>query len=165
MCIRKQKIFTVRSLLVLLILVFAFHCVSEAIDNKGKIGIGLNYPGVGIRYGLTKKFTLEAKGQFGSDISLGGLRVYYNFKSPERINLFGGLEGDYVNFKGEKSEGTGYVTEVFLGGEYFTTKRLALQLDFGPAFISLTDKNTQVKQEGVEYVVNFGINYYFGGAQ
>ncbi len=73
------------------------------------------------------------------------------------------MEGDFVTFKGDDSKGTGIAGELFVGGEYFFAKSFSVQLDLGPAFISLKDtKDTSESVSGLEYVVNFGINYYFG---
>lgn len=145
----------------LLALIAVLFMVCSSAESR--LGIGLNYPGIGIRYEMSYNSLIELKGQFGSDITLAGLRGYYNLKQITPTKLFAGIEADYITFKGEKSEGSGYAAEIFFGGEYFLTSRLALQLDLGPAFISLTDKKTSVKQDGIEVVVNIGINYYFGG--
>ena len=50
---------------------------------------------------------------------------------------------------------------VDVGAGYFVNKKLAIQLDLGPAFISLTDSEYSESVSGIEYVVNFGMNYYF----
>lgn len=129
---------------------------------KGDFGVGLNYPGLGVRYFLCDKISLEGKGQFEKDIFVGGLRGYYYFKPEAKVLPFIGLEADFVSFKGEESKGIGFAGELFVGGEYFFAKKLSLQLDFGPAYIFLKDKDTSEDVGGIEYVVNFGINYYFG---
>lgn len=130
---------------------------------KGDLGIGINFPGIGVRYFLSDKISLEVKGQIEKDIFVGGLRGYYYFKSKEKLLPFVGLEADFVTFKGDESEGTGFAGEIFVGGEYFFAKSFSVQLDLGPAFISLKDtKDTSESVNGLEYVVNFGINYYFG---
>jgi len=129
---------------------------------KGSFAAGINYPGLSLRYGLSKSLVFEGKYQTGEGISLYGPRVYYMFsRSSRTIVPFIGGGFDLVSFKGEVSEGTGFVMELFGGGEYFVNDRLSFQLDIGPAFINLTDKNYSIGQAGVEYVVNFGINYYF----
>jgi YHS domain-containing protein len=93
---------------------------------------------------------------------VAGLRGNYYFRSEPGYGLFAGLEADYVSFKGEVSDGTGIAVEPFVGGEYFFAKDLSLQLDFGPALLMLQDKNvTNASVNGLEYVVNFGVNYYF----
>lgn len=94
---------------------------------------------------------------------VGGLRGYYYFSPQAKYLLFVGLKGDFVTFKGEDSKGTGFAGELFVGGEYFFVKSFSFQLDLGPALISLEDtKDTTESVSGLEYVVNFGINYYLG---
>ena len=130
---------------------------------KGDIGVGVNFPGISARYFLSNKISMEAKAQFEKNIVVGGLRGYYYFKSVEKLLPFVGLEADLVTFTGDESKGTGFAGEVFVGGEYFFAKSFSVQLDLGPAYISLKDtKDTTESVSGLEYVVNFGINYYFG---
>ncbi|MDD5686924.1 MAG: hypothetical protein PHE88_03710 [Elusimicrobia bacterium] len=143
------------------ILFFASFVFGEV--SKGDLGIGVNYPGVGVRYFLSNKISLEVKGQFDKDIVIGGLRGYYYFKSVDKLLPFAGLETNFVTFTGDDSKGTGFAGEVFVGGEYFFAKSFSVQLDLGPAYVSLKDtKDTTESVSGLEYVVNFGINYYFG---
>ncbi|HAX61226.1 MAG TPA: hypothetical protein DCX95_01505 [Elusimicrobia bacterium] len=130
---------------------------------KKDIAVGLNFPGLGVRYFLSDKISLEGKGQIEKDIFVGGLRGYYYFSPAAKYLLFAGLEGDFVTFKGDESEGNGIAGELFVGSEYFFAKGFSVQLDLGPAYISLKDtKDTSESVDGLEYVVNFGINYYFG---
>ncbi|MFA5857890.1 MAG: hypothetical protein WC955_02375 [Elusimicrobiota bacterium] len=129
---------------------------------KGDIGLGLNYPGVGVRYFLSDKISLELKSQSENNIILGGFRGYWYFRPIKTILPFAGVEVDYASFKGNNSEGTGITGEVFAGIEHFFVKSFSVQLDFGPAIVSLTDKGSSESVNDLEYVVNFGINYYFG---
>jgi len=129
---------------------------------KGDLGIGVNYPGVGVRYFLSNKVSLELKGQIEKNIVVGGLRGYYYFKSEEKFLPFAGLEADFITFKGNDSKGTGLAGELFIGGEYYFNKKFSFQLDLGPALVSLKDKDTSESVNGLEYVVNFAVNYYFG---
>lgn len=137
---------------------------AEERPAQGKMGVGLNYPGASIKYlNLPGKWAVELKGQFGDDIVVVGPRGYYYFSSAGKAELFCGLEADYISFKGDNSEGSGLAGEVFVGGEYFVTPNLTIELDFGPAYISLKDSDTKEEESVVEYVVNAGITYYFGG--
>ena len=152
--------------LVLFCLLFSTALLCDYIYGevaKSDFGIGVNYPGLGARYFLSDKISLEAKGQIEKDIFVGGLRGYYYFSPKAKYLLFAGLEGDFVTFKGDESKGTGFAGEIFVGSEYFFNKKFSVQLDLGPAYISLKDtKDTTESVSGLEYVVNFGINYYFG---
>lgn len=140
-----------------------FISKAQAIDLNGRLGVGLNYPGVNVKYGITPKVAIEARGQFEKNITLFGPRFYYNFSSNKIMNLFLGGEADWIKFKGEISKGSGFAVETFVGGEYFLTKNLSLTTDIGPAYISLKDADGKKSSEGIEYVVNVGVNYYFGG--
>lgn len=130
--------------------------------EKGDIGIGVNYPGVSVKYFTSDKLALELKGQAEKNIVIGGLRGYYYFSTGKKFLPFAGLEADFISFKGLDSKGTGFAAELFVGGEYFFGKKLSLQMDMGPAFVSLADKKTHISGRGLEYVVNFAINWYFG---
>lgn len=151
-----------RKLLLLSILFLTFSVPPCAGLNNGDFGIGINYPGIGIRYFFSNKISLEGKGQFDKDIVVGGLRGYYYFSSENKVMFFTGIESDFISFKGDVSKGNGYVGELFIGGETFFANNLSIQLDIGPAFIFLKDKDTSLKADGIDVIVNFGINYYFG---
>jgi len=149
-----------------LVLVFCLLCVcpfpSYGEPGRGDVALGVNFPGFGARCFLSDRTALELKGQFETNAMVGGLRGYYYFSRKSKCPLFAGLEGDYVKFKGDSSKGTGLAAELFVGGEYFFAKRLSFQLDLGPTLVSLDDKDTSESVNGLEYVANFGINYYFG---
>ena len=78
------------------------------------------------------------------------------------FSLWGG-EGDYVRFDTDDISGKGYVVYLFAGGEHFLTRRLTVSLDIGPAFIGLEGESSRVSVDGIEYVVNVGVNFYFRG--
>ncbi|MDI6792246.1 MAG: hypothetical protein QME81_05185 [bacterium] len=128
-------------------------------------GVGANFPGVGLKYGINSQNTLEIRTQFGKDILVIGPRYYRNLNPEGQTVVFLGGEADYLSFKGEASEGSGFVLEAFVGGEYFTTPNLGLSLDIGPAYISLKDKDTSESEGGVDFVTNLGLTYYFGGGK
>ena len=143
-------------------LIIIFPVFAYGDSSEGKIGVGLNYPGMSVRYFLSDITSLELKGQYEQDILVLGSRFYYYFDCKSEVLLFGGIEGDYVSFKGEESQGNGFACELFVGLEYFFTKKLSFQMDIGPAWIYLADRNyTSVTVAGFEYVVNLGFNYYF----
>jgi len=139
-----------------------FACRLQANDRKGKVNIGLNYPGVSFRYGLGEKLAIEIKGQFDSDITVIGPRVCYYFSSlTYGIVIFTGLESNVIFFKGDESEGKGLAEEVFLGAEYFINKKLSLSCDTGPALIILSDNDTYESDLTTQIIVNISVNYYF----
>ncbi len=129
---------------------------------QGTLGVGLNIPGFGLRYFFSEHYSGEVRGQFEKDIFVAGLRVSRYFGPVTQVLPYVGVEADYVSFKGDISRGSGYALEVLGGGEYFVwQKQVSIQLDFGPALIGLSDNDNDVSGRGIEFVVNFGINYYF----
>jgi len=137
-------------------------CLPFFLDaEQGNFALGLNYPGISLKAFIFPRSALELRHQSAEDVSVTGLRNYFYFSRNFPAALFCGLEGDVITFEGESSEGTGFAAELFFGGEYFFAGPFALQLDFGPAVIDLTDADTEENVNGVEFVVNFGINYYW----
>ena len=135
-------------------------------ERAGSAALDLNYPGVGVRYFLQNQSALEARGQFLGGTKLGGARFYQyltdEYQKMHGLDLFLGLEADYISFKGNSAVGTGAAGEFFVGGEYFFSRALSLQVDGGPAYMSLKDTGTSLGVSRFDVVVNFGINLYFG---
>lgn len=134
--------------------------------EKGRWAAGINYPGVGVRYFTSDLVAIEAKAQAESEAKVFGGRLY-RYLTPDHsgIHLFVGLEADYVLYDGKFSKGSGYAFEAFAGGEFFFARSLSFQMDAGPAYVTLEDDVSELNVGGIEYVVNFGINYYFGGTK
>ena len=130
--------------------------------GKGTFAAGLNYPGLGFKYFLSDDYALEVKGQGQNGDDVAGLRGYRYFRPDSKVFLFVGVEADYVRFRGAVGQGSGYGGEVFGGAEYFVAAHVGVQADIGPAYVSLRDAATALSADGIEYVMNVGINYYFG---
>ena len=136
--------------------------VTDGGFSQGTFGVGLNFPGLGLRYFFSDHYSGEIRGQFEKDVFVVGPRVSRHFAPVTQVLPYVGVEADFVSFKGDISRGTGYALAVFAGGEYFIwPKQVTVQLDFGPALIGLSDNDYDVSVSRVEFVVNFGINYYF----
>ena len=153
-----------------IIFIILFLCIAassiqaEELPMASRLGVGLNYPGISLRYWF-KRCGIEVKGQFGEDIQIYGLRWYKGVFGSHNPVIYLGLEGDYIGFKGDESKGTGGAYEVFLGGELLIKKPITINIDIGPSFIVLKDKDTSEIQSGFDIICNIGINYYFGGTQ
>ncbi len=158
MCCNKLRI----SLFILSI--FVWTCSRQADEMKGMLSIGAQYPGLNVRYFVSDKVSMELKGMYETDATALGLRGSYYFNSGTKYVFFTGLEADYVTFKGEVSEGSGFALEPFVGIEYFFGKNISFQADFGTALINIEDKNIVAASiTGLEYVVNIGINFFLKG--
>ena len=73
------------------------------------------------------------------------------------------MEEDYFSFDRDSSDGTGYAFSIVVGGEYFFRKNFSFQMDFGPGWIKADNSNTDNDESGIDIVINFGLNWYFGG--
>lgn len=134
--------------------------LASSIDKK--IGVGINYPGFGLKYRINSKDTVEIKTQFEKDILAIGTRYYYNFSIRDKLVLFCGGEVDGLRFRGRVSDGNGIAILTFIGGEYLTAPDFGVSLDIGPAYLSLKDKDTNERENGIDFVMNIGLTYYFG---
>lgn len=131
---------------------------------KGALNLDLNYPGAALRYFVADGKALEILGQFQKDISVGGLR-YYSYPASLRqggLCPYFALEADYVDFKGAYSKGSGLGGGAFAGAEYFLGSRVSVQTDLGALYLSVKDKETSLSEGGLEFVLNVGVNIYFG---
>ena len=128
-------------------------------------GIGVNYPGLGIKYSLDKKNTVELRTQFGEDVFVLGPRLYHSICFLGKTVVYGGGEVDYLTFKGAVTKGSGFVFLGFAGLEYPVNQNVGLSVDFGPAFIGLKDKDSKESESGIDLVVNIGLTYYFKGGE
>jgi len=82
-----------KKLVLLVVLAFAVVCGMWTVDCfsadiKGKLGVGANYPGLQVRYGITDNILVEGRAQFAlNNITVGG-RGYYNlFEIPGSIPI------------------------------------------------------------------------------
>lgn len=59
--------------------------VTDGGFTRGTFGVGLNYPGVGLRYFFVDRYAAEIRGQFEKDILVAGLRVYRYFGQISQV--------------------------------------------------------------------------------
>lgn len=166
---------TMRKLLAIAILISLFTFGTTTITNannlSGRLGFGLGWPYLSLKYGLTPRFSIEGRGAFGKGIGVYGGRLYYNFNPYDRAVIFTGLEGDYVSFdveienEEEGMSGNGYVGYLFVGGEYFINDNFTLNLDIGPAYMDFTESEFDLNVSGIEWLYNLGINFYLGSSE
>jgi len=138
---------------ILLFLLVPFCVLAE----EGKLSIGLGYPYVSVKYD-----SLELKYATSEGIDVFAGRFYYDFYQKENTKIFMGFEAGSIKFNTLDIKGSGYEGSLFIGGEYFATRKVSLMLDFSPTFINLKSDD-DYKADGVEMVVNFAVYYYFSG--
>ena len=155
-----------------ILLFSSFSAPVLANDLTHRLGIGLGWPYLSLKYGIVPNFSIEARGAAAEGIGAYGLRGYYNFNPYDRCVIFTGLGANYVNFSvpaddddGEDISGSGYTASIFVGGEYFINDNFTLTTDIGPTYISLTEREFDLNVGGIEFVANIGINFYFGSSR
>ena len=155
-----KKTLVILSLIAIFISIF--NSITIADNLKGRFGIGLGYPYLSLKYGVSSKFTLEARGASGDGIQVLGGRLLFNFNPRNTVVLYLGIERDNITFDTEGISGKGQLMLLFLGGEYFIKKDLTVSMDMGPGVIGLTDsKYSDVNVNGTEWILNIGVNFYF----
>ena len=133
----------------------------------GSFNLNINYPGAALRYFPADGKALELFGQGQDKVFTGGLRYYYYPAGLIKGALcpYAAAEADFTSFKGRYSKGTGIGGGLFGGVEYFLGRRISVQTDIGALYMSIQDKDTSLGESGLEFVINFGFNYYFGGGK
>jgi len=129
----------------------------------GRVGVGLNFPGLGIRWFIKDRIPLELRMQIEPGLFVPSLRVARYFNPVARVYPYIGIEGAYGNYKSKITAAQGCAGAGYLGGEYYIWKRISLQFDFGLAYVYLGGAKYKLSVSGLEYVLNFGLTYYFGG--
>jgi hypothetical protein len=147
-------------IIILFLLTCCFISNVEAHDLTKRLGIGLGNPYISLKYGINSKFSTELRCAYGENILVVGPRFYHNFNPEDRVVIYLGVEGDYVTFDKDNLNGNGYIGMVFVGMEYFSTNNLTFCTDIGPAYVSLSGNNDS-ETDGIGWVINLGINYYF----
>jgi hypothetical protein len=135
---------------------------AESPIDRGSVAVGFNYPGLGIRCFPFDRYAAEVRGQYETGAFSAGGRFCRYFGPITGVFPYAGLELDYASLKGKTAGGQGVVAELLAGGEIFVLRRISFQFDFGPSYIYLKNAEYSVSAGGLEYIVNFGLNYYFG---
>jgi len=154
-----------KKLFFLLVGLIFLASISKAGELKGRFGIGVNWPGVQVRYGITDKILAEGKVQFAINnqsnlvVPIGG-RVYYLFPEiPGNIPIipYAGAEFDWVICPVLTG---GYITGGFGGVELMLNKNISVGGDAGIYWVDLWyQTNPHASDWGL--VFNAGLTYYF----
>jgi hypothetical protein len=129
---------------------------------KGRVGIGLGFPYLSLKYGITHQAAFELRCAYMDGILVAGGRLYYNINPQRQLVGYITLEGDYISFRDvEGLSGSGYIFAIFFGGELFASRSVSITGDIGPAYISIKDNDTGASVNPIQFVANLGINLYF----
>jgi len=149
-----------KKVFLLVVSVMLFSSLAVASDLKGRFGIGLNWPGVQARYGITNSILAEFKTQFASNNTTIGGRGYYLFKEiPGNVSIIpcAGIEFSWVISQYLKYGG--YLAGGFGGVEVMATKNIGIGIDAGLYYVSLTSTLGAYPDWGI--IFNGGLTYYF----
>lgn len=134
-----------------------------AASYSGDLNLGFGYPYLSVKYDFPV-LSAEARYAAGSGISVYAGRGYWNFHRADPLTGFAGVEAGYISFNSMSMRGTGYEAALFVGGQYRLSRDFFLLMDFAPTLIMLRHAvYTDVTVSGVEFVVNAGVYYRFGG--
>jgi len=127
--------------------------------------LNVNYPGAGLRYFTAEGRAWELLGQGEDKIFTGGLRYYRYHRGAAswKLKPFLAVEADYIRFNGKYSDGSGWGGGIYGGAEYFLNRGFSVQTDLGAMYVSVKDKDTDIMESGLEFIINLGFNIYFGG--
>lgn len=132
--------------------------------GQGRVGLSLNYPGVGARVCALDFMPVEARAQYEPGIAAVGVRISRRVLPVGRSFAYYGLEYAYLSFDTDIVQGRGNFGSAFVGVETFIRPdRVSFEFDFGPSYLWMRDRGMAVSVTGMDYVLNFGLSYYFGG--
>ena len=143
-----------RFLLFVILVLFALILTDQARGEQGKLGLGINYPGIQLRYDQ-----LEFKVQFGAlNTILAGRGYFPILKIPVdglNLNPYWGIEGGYILSSYLKGgvEGGG-----FAGVEVEFNRNIKLNADIGLYLVDVWGKGNVLD---IGLVTNLGVYYYF----
>ena len=134
--------------------ILALIFTDKARGEEGKLGLGVNWPGVQVRYGQ-----LEFKVQFGALNTILALRGYFPIaKIPVEalsFNPYWGIEGGYIL---SSYLAGGFETGGFAGLEVEFNKNVKLNADIGLYLVDVWGKGNVLD---VGMITNLGVYYYF----
>ena len=134
--------------------ILALIFTDKARGEEGKLGLGVNYPGIQVRYGQ-----MEFKAQLGTlNTVLAGRGYFPIAKIPVEalsFNPYWGIEGGYIL---SSYLAGGFETGGFAGLEVEFNKNVKLNADIGLYLVDVWGKGNVLD---VGMITNLGVYYYF----
>ena len=131
----------------------------ESSDLKGRFGIGANWPGLQVRYGITDNFLAEGKVQFASNNTTIGGRGYFLFNAiPGSISIVPYVGGEFDWVLSNVLVG-GYLIGGFAGVEVLVTRNIGIGGDAGLFYANMWSTLGIIADYGILF--NAGLTYYF----
>lgn len=127
---------------------------------EGRLGAGLNWAGVQVKYGLTEDYLGEVKVQLADNNTLVGVRGYRFFPEVPRMLMpvkpYLGSEFDWVF--SEYVNG-GVLGGVFGGLEMMPVDHIGIELDAGLYYQNLWSRMGSLVDLGI--IINLGVTFFF----
>jgi hypothetical protein len=125
--------------------------------DRGVINLGYPYIGLGYNYG---NWLYGIRGAFGNGISVYAFRISIFENSNKKTLPYIGLELGGISFDTYSLEGNGVESGIFFGLEHYISKNISFSSEFYPVFITVKSGDYRVNR--LEFVLNFGFNFYVG---
>jgi len=122
--------------------------------------VGLHYPGITLGY-QGRGYTVELRGSHQNDITVIGPRFSQNIYPFQDGNIYWGTDLFHVEFEDVIVEGNGKMAGLVGGLQTYLGRHLSFNVDGGPYFVKLDDDVSGVSVDGLEFVVNAGVQVHF----
>lgn len=150
-----------KAILILSLILYPLAAFCQDNTERKSFALSLNYPGIGLKLALSGKSELELRYQYIDDIHVGGIKFYRILGKPDaRLKKFWGAEAGGIDYKSQETKGNGVYGGLHLGGEYMINQLFGFQMDFGSYYISLTEDEYSLSEQGLGISLNFGMNFY-----
>ncbi|MFA5859815.1 MAG: hypothetical protein WC955_12205 [Elusimicrobiota bacterium] len=141
------------------------YAKSEGNLIANRLSLGLNYPGINVKYSFLNNFALDVHYQGSATVGVAGTRACYYYVFPKIIIVpYLGLELDYLQYKNQQSNDwtiTGSYVGGLLGVEYFFSRVLSVCADIGYGNMNMASTTvSDVSYLTDKYVANIGLNLY-----
>jgi len=144
--------------------------------HKKRLNLDIKTNGAGLRYFPDDRTAVELRGYMierpADDLRAVpekkmlflGARIYGYGAHPNRpLQPYLCLEMDIVPYvKSAAGKSDGIAAGGFVGIECFLGRGVSAQADLGAVYTKLVNKETKNGSEGLKYLLNFGVNIYFG---
>lgn len=142
-----------------LICLIVIAMVKTVQAQERKVGIGLNYTGLQVRYEINQIRKAEAKIQFASNNTLIGGRIIYQYQRISGKTLMILCRGLELGIISSEYLTSGVMLGAFWGFEIMATERIGVNLDAGPYYVGLKSSLGEIDDIGL--IFNLGVTYYF----
>ena len=131
-----------------------------SMDLEGRLGVGVNWQGFQVKYGVTPHWLVEGKVQFEYNNTVAGLRGYRLFEElPRMLMSVRPYLGGEVDWVFSDYLLGGMVAGAFCGLELMPADYLGLEVDAGMYYINLWSGLGNISDLGL--VFNAGVTFFF----